>query len=416
MTGDDAETSPHESDTTASTDSGPTDADVVDTEPAGSEPTDSPLGDVDGDSERNWRSQPRQVVGWARDRASGWGPVPEVASAVRQVAGWVRPSGPLRIDGYRSFGSSTTVRIKGRVLAGRVPGPAQEGEHQLRAAGRMATRFLSAEVADVVVEVCYDGVTRSTISDDEGYFSADFDFDRAATSGARWSTAQARVLHDEVGAGQWWPIEVLVVGSDIQRLVISDVDDTILLNGEGAAARTVLTTISGSALTRQAVPDAAEVYQELSHPTGAGAQNPVFYVSSSPWNIYDFLVAFLDVNQFPPGPLLLRDIGLNRRTFSGESHRNHKIDSINAILDCIPEPEVVLIGDTSLKDAHAFAEIIDTNPGRVTAAFLRDVDDEERTDRTRAFVDERNKEMAETAEPPLTIVSEMTEILGRLSQ
>jgi len=363
---------------------------------------------------RGWRSQPRQVVGWALDRASGWGPVPEVASAVRQVAGWVRPSGPLRVDGYRSFGSSIHVKIKGRVLAGPAPGAAQHGEHQLRAAGRMATRFLSAEVADVIVEVCYDGVTRSTISDEEGYFSADFDFDRPPTSGARWSTAQARVLHDEAGAGQWWPIEVLVVGNDIQRLVISDVDDTILLNGVGAAARTVLTTISGSALTREAVPDASDVYRELSHPTGAGAQNPIFYVSSSPWNIYDFLVAFLEVNEFPPGPLLLRDVGLNRRTFAGSSHRDHKVDSINSILDCIPEPEVVLIGDTSLRDAHAFAAIIDAHPGRIAAAFLRDVDDEERTERTRAFVDERNDGEG-GAGPSLTIVATMTEILDHLA-
>ncbi|MDH3293882.1 MAG: DUF2183 domain-containing protein [Acidimicrobiia bacterium] len=374
------------------------------------QPADSP----DAESGRGWRSQPRQVVGWALDRASGWGPVPEVASAVRQVAGWVRPTGPLRIDGYRSFGSNTAVRIKGRVLAGRAPGAAQEGEHQLRAAGRMATRFLSAEVADVVVEVCYDGVTGSTVSDDEGYFGIDFAFDRPSTSGARWSMAQARVLHDEYGAGQWWPIEVLVVGSDIDRLIISDVDDTILLNGVGAAARTVLTTISGSELTREAVPNAAEVYQQLSHPTGAGAQNPVFYVSSSPWNLYDFLIAFLDVNRFPPGPLVLRDIGLNRRTLSGSSHHNHKVDSINEILAAVSEPQVVLIGDTSLKDAHAFAEIIDQHPERVVAAFLRDVDDEERSGRTRSYVEEYNADRDDRSQAILHVVSDMVEILELL--
>ncbi len=272
----------------------------------------------------------------------------------------------------------------------------------------MATRFLSAEIADVTVEVCYDGITRSTESDDEGYFAVDFDFEREPTSGARWSLAQARILDHENGTGQWWPIEVLVVGRDVDRIIISDVDDTILLNGVGAAVRTVLTTISGSELTRDAVPGAADLYQHLCRPTGAGAQRPIFYVSSSPWNLYDFLVAFLDINQFPPGPLLLRDMGLSRRTFSDSAHRDHKLDSINDILERLPEPRIVLIGDSSLQDAHAFAEIIDGHPGRVEAAFLRDVGDAERTERAMAVLDER------TGEPPITLVSDMAEIVVKL--
>jgi phosphatidate phosphatase APP1 len=361
------------------------------------------------DQDGGWRSQPRQVVGWALDRAAGWGPVPEVASAVRQIAGWVRPSGPLRIDGYRSYGTSQWVRIGGRILAGPIPAAAQPGEHQLKSAGRMAGRFLSAEVADVSIEICYDGVTHSALSDDEGYFSVDFEFDREATSGARWSMAQARVLDHEEGAGQWWPIEVLVVGNDVDRIIVSDVDDTILVNAVGAAARTVLTTVSGSELTREPVPGAAELYQQLSHATGSGAQCPIFYVSSSPWNLYDFLVAFLDHNQFPPGPLVLRDIGLNRRTFSDEAHRQHKVDSINGIVDRLPGLDVVLIGDSSLQDAHAFAEVIDGHPGRVVGAFLRDVGDEERTGRALAVIEARPD-----ASPPIVLVEDMAAIAAHL--
>lgn len=359
---------------------------------------------------RRWRlrAQSREVVGWALDRATGWGPVLEVAGAVRQVAEWVRPSGPSRIDGYRSYGGANHVRVRGRVLAGRSPGSAQEGERQIRAAGRMATRFLSTEVADVTVEVCYDGVTRRAESNDEGYFVADFTFERPPTSGVRWSMAQARVLDDESGAGQWWPIEVMVVGQDVERIIVSDVDDTILINGVGAAARTVLTTISGSELTREAVPGAAELYQELCRPTGAGADSPIFYVSSSPWNLYDFLVAFLEVNRFPPGPLLLRDIGLSRQSFSDDAHRDHKVETISDILARLPEPQVVLIGDSSLQDAHAFTAIIERHPGRVAAAFLRDVGDHERTDRAMAVLAEQS------VEPAVVLATDMADIARHL--
>ncbi len=355
-------------------------------------------------------SQSGRLVGRALGRASTWGPVPEVAGAVRHLAGWVRPTGPLRIDGYRSFGSGSQVRIQGRVLASPHPGSAREGEHSLRSAGRMARRFLSSEVADVAVEVCYDGTARSVHSDDEGYFRVDVDIDRAQLSGCRWTVAQARVLDHEAGAGQWWPIEVLVIGRDVDRIIISDVDDTILLNGVGAAARTVLTTISGSELTREAVPGAADLYQHLCWPSDDGTTpRPIFYVSSSPWNLHDFLVAFLDINEFPPGPLLLRDIGLSRHTFSNSAHRDHKIDSITDILDRLPEPRVVLIGDSSLQDAHAFANIIDAYPGRVEAAFLRDVGDEERTERAKEVLAERGGQ-----DPPITLIADMAEIVVKL--
>lgn len=354
-------------------------------------------------------AQSRAVVGRALGRASTWGPVPEVTGAVRHIAGWVKPSGPLRIDGYRSFGTGSRISIRGRVLANPHPGSAREGEHSLRSAGRMASRFLTSEVADVTVEVCWDGAARSTSSDGEGYFRVDFEPDREPRPGPRWTVAHARALDDEAGAGPWCPIEVLVIGPGVDRIIISDVDDTILLNGVGAAVRTVLTTISGSELTREAVPGAADVYQHLCYPSDTGMTRPIFYVSSSPWNLHDFLVAFLDINQFPSGPLLLRDIGLNRHSFSNSAHRDHKIDSINDVLERLPEPGVVMIGDSSLQDAHAFAHIIDTHPGRVEAAFLRDVGDEERTERAKAVLAERDDQ-----DPPITLVSDMAEIVVML--
>ncbi len=380
---------------------------------------------TDGDLARFRRlrrlSESGRAVGRALGRASAWGPVPEVTGAVRHIAGWVKPTGPLRIDGYRSFGGESVVNVQGRVLAGPHPGSAREGEHSLRSAGRMASRFLSSEVAGVTVEVCYGGSARATESDDEGYFSIDFAADHSTSTafargvdidqrqGIRWAMAYARALDHESGAGPWSSIEVLLVGRDVDRVIVSDVDDTILLNGVGAAVRTVLTTISGSELTREAVPGAADLYQHLCGPSGREMERPIFYVSSSPWNLHDFLVAFLDINEFPRGPLLLRDIGLNRRTFSDSAHRNHKIDSINDILERLPDATVVLIGDSSLQDAHAFAHIIDQHPGRVEAAFLRDVGDEERTERARAALSERPD-----LDPPIIVIADMAEIVVRL--
>jgi len=57
---------------------------------------------------------------------------------------------------------------------------------------------------------------------------------------------------------------------------------------------------------------------------------PFFYVSSSPWNLFSYIVAFQRAKGLPLGPLLLRDWGFNRATLAGGSHGDHKRAAANA--------------------------------------------------------------------------------------
>ena len=99
------------------------------------------------------------------------------------------------------------------------------------------------------------------------------------------------------------PIHVRVPHPDATFGILSDIDDTILETGVQRVGRMIRQTITGSAVTRTAFPGAAELYRDL-----AAEANPVFYVSSSPWNLHSFLLAFLRHRAFPAGPLLLRDL------------------------------------------------------------------------------------------------------------
>jgi phosphatidate phosphatase APP1 len=100
-------------------------------------------------------------------------------------------------------------------------------------------------------------------------------------------------------------------------------------------------------------------------------RRPFFYVSSSPWNLFSYLAAFKQVNRLPLGPMLLRDWGLNRRTFGHSSHGSHKSDSIRAILHMYGEFRFALVGDDTQGDLPAFARVVEENPGRVAAIFIR---------------------------------------------
>jgi phosphatidate phosphatase APP1 len=102
--------------------------------------------------------------------------------------------------------------------------------------------------------------------------------------------------------------------------------------------------------------------------------NPIFYISSSPWNLHDLLVDFLRLNEIPPGPLLLRDLGLDRTKFIQENGHGHKSEKALALMDLYPGLPFVLIGDSGQEDPRLYAELTRLRPGRILAIYIRDVD------------------------------------------
>jgi phosphatidate phosphatase APP1 len=63
----------------------------------------------------------------------------------------------------------------------------------------------------------------------------------------------------------------------------------------------------GNAHTRLPFEGVAAFYRALQRGASGGEFNPIFYVSNSPWNLYDLLEDFMDVHGVPAGPLFLRD-------------------------------------------------------------------------------------------------------------
>ncbi len=325
---------------------------------------------------------------------------------VADVINRITRRGPARIDPYRAFGPPAALRFAGRVLANPEASTTQLGEHSARTVLRMAERFATREIADepVLVELGNERCTTTTNSD--GYFEVTMAIDDLALRSGSWIHAQGSLPDRDDTVT--WTLPSLVLDESTDRLVISDIDDTILSNGAGNVARTVLQTISGSHLTRLPISGAPELYQAITT-LGATANKPcpVFYVSSSPWNLYDFLTAFMDHHGFPVGPLLLRDLGLNRSAF-GATHGAHKVNGIATILIAAPNADVVLIGDTSQQDAAAFSATIIDHIDRVTAAYLRDVGDQAKADEVHQFI------LDEALDDTMMVVSDLADIAADL--
>jgi phosphatidate phosphatase APP1 len=131
----------------------------------------------------------------------------------------------------------------------------------------------------------------------------------------------------------------------------------------------------------------AAFYQALQSGRSGAEQNPVFYVSSSPWNLYDMLVDFLEINKIPKGPLFLKDYGFSHGKLFSESHALHKPKQIRNILNAYPHLKFILIGDSGQHDPEIYAEIIKEFPGRILVSYIRDVSLGERDIQVRTIAD-----------------------------
>jgi phosphatidate phosphatase APP1 len=123
----------------------------------------------------------------------------------------------------------------------------------------------------------------------------------------------------------------------------------------------------------------AEFYQALQHGQTERPDNPFFYVSSSPWNIYDVLEEFLRLGKLPTGPLLLRDAGLRMppplpgESMAASAHHAHKLHEIDGLLKTYPQLPFVLLGDSGQEDTRIYREVVRRFPGRIKAIYIRDV-------------------------------------------
>jgi phosphatidate phosphatase APP1 len=190
---------------------------------------------------------------------------------------------PRHIAAYRGHGDARGVELFGRVLADEPRGGPEEDDRWWENLLATYRRFASRELAGVPLRLAFHGVQASVRSDDEGYYAATLD--RAGPPGPLlWDNATASLQDGTLAVAQ----PVLQVAPDARFGVISDIDDTILHSSIVDWKTAAQLTFLHNARTRKPLEGVAAFYQALQ----AGAQDreghrrhPVFYVSSSPWNL-----------------------------------------------------------------------------------------------------------------------------------
>lgn len=296
-----------------------------------------------------------------------------------------RAEGPLRIVAYTGYGTPHELFVAGRVLAGNADDSAEDAGwwQKLRENYR---RLETDEVPAARVRVKLYGTTTDAIADSEGHFRA---WVQPHDLPPRlWHDVDIELLDPPA------PMPVLQTGRVMTPLpgagfgIISDLDDTVLRTDVANPIRLLRSVLFENARSRLPFDGVAAFYRAL-HGGRSGADgNPIFYVSSSPWNLYELLTEFLELNGIPGGPLLLRDWGITDEAVLPTNHRTHKLAHIRHILATYPLP-FILIGDSGQRDPEIYREVVAEHPSRVLAVYIRNVTpDPLRQGRIRALADE----------------------------
>lgn len=276
---------------------------------------------------------------------------------------------------YRGYGNDARVLVMGRAL--RDPGlrEATEKDTLLKNLIESYKRIETDELPGARINVTFQGLSHEIVADEDGFFRATLELGTPpAPDTGYWHDVQLELIDPPPvdGGRVLAAAATLVPPRDLDFLVISDLDDTVIQTGATDVIRMVRATLFGNARTRIPFAGVAAFYAALQQGGTGTSFNPIFYVSSSPWNLYDVIEQFMALQRIPMGPTLLRDWGmsLDRIPFG---HSTHKLTSIRQIMGMYPEQRVILIGDSGQEDPEIYREIVREYPGRVLGCYIRDV-------------------------------------------
>jgi phosphatidate phosphatase APP1 len=281
-------------------------------------------------------------------------------------------TGAYRVLGYRGYATEDRALVLGRVLENTRIASAVATQARWRNLLAMVQRIDADPLPFARVRARLGAQETRLVADDEGFVRQWIASSESLGAG-EWHTVHLAVeagAQIAVAPDAHVPARVLVPSPRAQYGVISDMDDTVLQSEITSFVRAARLMLLENARTRLPFPGVAAFYRALERGTRGNAANPIFYVSSSPWNLHDVISDFLEAQQIPEGPMLLRDWDIGRDMMQT---RNYKLTHIREILATYPRLPFILVGDSGQEDPEIYGTLVSEFPGRVLAIYIRNV-------------------------------------------
>lgn len=293
-----------------------------------------------------------------------------MARLIRKLKHFLGLLQPFTILPFFSYGCDRTMVIFGRVIENLDAGSPQKEDPWWRNLSNMLRVFLRARAEKASLTATINGQSMVITTDAIGYFQAEFhlaekmeeagwinvDFVLDAIQGYRHISSQKGAVFN-IPSAAW-----------SSTGIISDIDDTIVESYATDLLMSARMTFINNSTTRLAIPGMAELYNYIIHLTSM--LTPVFYVTSSSWSLYNLLGDFLELQDFPRGPLLMQKIGMTNNKLIRKGH-NHKTKKIENVLRVTKDQRFFLFGDNGQADREIYFDIASRYPERIAAVCIR---------------------------------------------
>lgn len=293
---------------------------------------------------------------------------------LKQKAGWL---GQPKILPYKGYGNATDAFISGMVIEDKGLAKPKDKQRFWQNILAAIKRFSGDEIAGVRVRATFSGETQMMETDELGFFSFHFENRDKNWITKTWYTVHFELLDTVVKnqADVHATGEIMIVHPQQHRIIVSDIDDTVLISHSTQTLRKLRLMLMKNALTRLPFPGVAQFYRSLARKNDQQTNHPFFFVSSSEWNLYDLLEDFFSFNQIPKGVILLRKLEHSIYKFwkSGGGNHEHKYNEIKALLGFYPAQKFILIGDSGQQDPVIYSRIALEFPGRIEAIYIRKI-------------------------------------------
>jgi phosphatidate phosphatase APP1 len=272
---------------------------------------------------------------------------------------------------YHGYGHTGCLTVFGHVFR-LSPFPRKQYRQSfLRNTLALLRLFLIKPFAGVEVQLEWKGKTYTATTDGDGFFK--FDWEDAEPFDKGWLPVGVKAFYNAAviasSAGR------IYIPYSTQFVIISDIDDTFLVSHSANLRKRLWVLFTQNARSRRPFEGVVRHYQLLSKAaTTPDMPNPVFYVSSSEWNLYEYILEFTAVNNIPRGIFLLSQLKLFSQLLkTGQNNHGTKFTRIVRIMQAVPKQKVVLLGDSSQQDPYIYESIVKHFPNQVHAVYIRDV-------------------------------------------
>ncbi len=271
---------------------------------------------------------------------------------------------------YRGYVNDEELVVFGHVFKSWAPDKYRMDRKGIRHAVSVIHMFRIKPLENVSVKLNFKDIEVTTKTLKDGYFRFTIPYSGALESG--WHSFQVSCELYDFGIVQ---TTELLKPFESKVGVISDIDDTFLVSHSNNFFRKLYVLLLKNLNKRKIFDDVVPHYQALSK---AGqdnheASNSFFYVSSSEWNLYEFIDSFTRLHHLPKGVIKLKKIkaGISDFLFTGRGSHDHKFEKIKDIIMFYPKLQYVLMGDDSQQDPYLYERVVKIFPQNIKAIYIR---------------------------------------------